>query len=243
MAQPNSDLLKSGSLCCPAQLQKLRHRITRKAQSLPPNTAKVLASNSRHHKVQQKPGSKSHQPFAKVRTSQAQTLTHQQSLMAPMGVFLQRLGWSMRRMLPSKAFRKSISSRRLDPRSYMLASVSRKSRKGPIGPPAPLHQPAAQDAKIQRSTLPSKPQSSSRKVGTVQSTAGASIPAASSSLPAASKSSALPFLTEDTGAALDGRHKPVGLVFVSAHTLATICHISGKISHACLPCSTCIKLT
>ncbi len=240
MIQSSRCLREFGQQSCPAGLYKLRcsrlHRLQRPAR----HRAVVLAFHSRNQKRQPKSDSRLRPSDSKPWASDAHGLSQQQPLLGPM-TFLQRLSWSMRRMLPSKALRKSISSRRLDPSSYIFGRMHKPRKKDVIRPQAasPAHLHAVHDARLHQGTEPCKSQLSSRTTGIAHSTAEADMTVDASSAPARPKSSALPFLTGDTGAALDGRHKPVGLVLVSAHTLATICHLSGGCSGLTLPLSTC----
>lgn len=225
---------------CPTQLKGLRRSRFHKRSRPASRALDVTAFTGRQKRDQPRPGVKPSKPQqkcktsptqAKPSTSHTQVLARQPSLVAPMNAFLQRLGWSLQRVIPDRGLRKTLSSRRLSASSYIFANIHRKSKQArslsASLPPAPI--PGVKESKLQRPAAPQKGQPNSRGKAVARSTAQPNLPLDDSSLlPAEPKSSALPFLTEATGAALDGWHKPVGLVLVSAHTLATTCHLSGQ---------------
>ena len=236
---------------CPAELHRLTSRAIYKPGRPASRRLQVTATNGRHKGQRSKSDStiRTSQPqdngsttssYVKSATSQPEMLARQPSLIAPMSAFLRRLSWSLQRVIPDRGLRKTLSSRRLSASSYIFADIhkqrSSRSRQGSsdIGPISQSSQPGLRAGKQPKIAAPSKGQPSSRTSGLARSTAQANVPLEdSSSAVTPSKSSALPFLTEATGAALDGWHKPVGLVLVSAHTLATTCHLSGAAWLAC----------
>ena len=233
-------LVKSATLhSCSTELQGLRRshfcRLPRPASRV----LRIRAFTGRQKRDQLKSDVRPSKPQPKCRasssqakssTSHPQVLAKQPSLVAPMNAFLQRLAWSLQRVIPDRGLRRTLSSRRLSASSYIFANIHRKSKharsmSAPLPPPA---MPGLKEAKLQKLAVPNKAQPTSRGKAAMRSTAQPNLPLDDSSLlPAEPKSPALPFLTEATGAAVDGWHKPVGLVLVSAHTLATTCHLSG----------------
>ena len=252
MVQLIPSYCKEASLhSCPADFHRLTSRAIHKPCRSASRRLYVTASTGRHkgQRCKSDSTSRTSQPqangststsYAKPAASPPEMLARQPSLIAPMSAFFRRLSWSLQRVIPDRGLRKTLSSRRLSASSYIFADIHKqrtsRSRRGSsdIGPVPQSSQPGLRAGKQHKIAAPIKGQPSSRASGLARSTAQADIALADSSITVTpAKSSALPFLTEATGAALDGWHKPIGLVLVSAHTLATTCHLSGAPWLAC----------
>lgn len=204
---------------------KVRYGFTRHPERTTRSAQKVPGSSSRRQTARSQPASRGHTANKQLQILQPQMLGQQPSLLAPMTAFMWRLSYSLRRMLPHKGLRRTLSSKRLGAKAYLFADVGGR-RSVQQRAPAAMSPAASRDSKLQRSPALSKAQPSTRASGIARSSSEASLPLDSS--PATAKSKSVPFLAEATAAALTGVHKPVGMVLVSAHTLATMCHLSGQ---------------